>query len=237
MLLSIIIPNFNSGTLLESSIRRLFQQPSEIPFEVWIMDNCSSDGSTDFLLEESFSGVHLVSEKDRGIYHAMNQGIQKSSGDWLYFLGAGDQLFPELLQKAHFSSNSDFIYGEVDQNPGVLRGEVSLAQILHDNICHQGIFYRRQIFEQLGPYNTQSPLLADHLFNIRIFFNPSFTKTYLPLTVAYYLGGGASSRKGDQFFRKTKKILILKEFLRYPSFYHGKVIAGYFWIILQSKFA
>lgn len=236
MLLSIIIPNYNSGPLLEKSLRRLFQDPTILPFEVWVLDNCSTDGSTDFLIQEELPRVNLISQKDQGVYFAMNEGIRLAQGDWLYFLGAGDLFFPELVQPSDFSPSDDFIYAEVDQNPGPLRGVVTLDQILYENICHQGIFYRKSIFQQLGGYDPRSRLLADHLLNIRIFFNPAFTKRYLPITIARYLGGGISSRQMDDFFRENKKMLILREFLNYPTLSATEAVSTYFWTIARSKF-
>jgi len=67
------------------------------------------------------------------------------------------------------------------------------------------------LLQKLGGYDPLSRQLADHLLNIRIFFNPNFTKCHLPITVAWYLGGGISSKQFDRFFRKRKKLIILWE--------------------------
>ena len=237
MLLSVIIPNYNSGTLLEKSLQRLFLHPTTVPFEVLVLDNCSTDGSTDFLTQEKFPMVNLITKKDQGVYFAMNEGIRLAKGDWLYFLGSGDLFFPELLHPTDFNPSDDFVYAEVDQNPGPLRGEVTLDQILYENICHQGIFYRKSILQMLGGYDTRSRILADHLLNIRIFFNPNFTKRHLPITVAWYLGGGISSKQFDRFFRQRKKRIILSEFLKYPTFSSTRCVYRYFWMVAKNKFS
>ncbi|WP_158587739.1 glycosyltransferase [Algoriphagus lacus] len=229
MILSVIIPNFNSGSLLEISVRRLFQFPSANSFEVLVMDNCSIDGSTDFIIGNQFPEVRLISQNDGGVYYAMNEGIRRSKGDWLYFLGAGDCFFPELLDESVFQTNADFIYADVDQSPSSLKGKVSLSEILFENICHQGIFYRRSAITNLGGYDPRYRYLADHILNIRLFFDPKIKKIHLPLTIASYLGGGISSTKKDEFFRKNKKKHILRELLRNPGFSRGLTVANYFW--------
>ena len=59
-------------------------------YEVWIIDGASTDGTQEYLktLDQRFN---FISEEDSGIYNAMNKGIEKSKGEWLYFLGADDK--------------------------------------------------------------------------------------------------------------------------------------------------
>lgn len=200
------------------------------------MDNCSTDGSTDFINEAQFPEVYLISQKDGGVYYAMNEGIRRSTGDWLYFLGAGDCFFPEQLKESFFQSQADFIYAEVDQSPSSLRGKVSLSQLLHENICHQGIFYKRSAITRFGGYDPRYRYLADHILNIRFFFDPRMKKIHLPLTIASYLGGGISLTRQDGFFRKNKKKHILRELYRNPGFRNGLAVANYFWTVGSIQF-
>src|SRR5258705_11239297 len=86
----IITPTLNSGPKLEATINSVLSQKEDL-FEYIVVDGGSSDETLN-LLRKHGERIKWISEKDRGVYDAMNKGIGMASGRYLYFLGAGDHL-------------------------------------------------------------------------------------------------------------------------------------------------
>ncbi len=92
-LVSIIIPTYNSAKTLSKCLDSLVNQTFQ-NFEVIILDGKSSDDTVSISLRytDIFKNIRLISERDKGIYHAMNKGIEMAKGEWLYFLGSDDYI-------------------------------------------------------------------------------------------------------------------------------------------------
>ena len=86
---SIIVPSFNQGGCIEKLIRSVIIQnyPNK---ELIIIDGGSTDQALDVIKKYENFIAYWISETDQGIFDAMNKGIQKSTGDWLYFIGCDD---------------------------------------------------------------------------------------------------------------------------------------------------
>lgn len=156
MKLSIIIPTYNSAKTLPKTLDSIVYQ-TFTNWEVLIMDGASNDETINVAKNYNDPRIRIYSEQDNGIYDAMNKGIKKAKGDWLYFLGSDDRILTSTVFHEIFSLNItgyDIIYGEVispilsDSN----RGEWTLKNI-SANRCHQSIFYRKEVFKQIGYYN------------------------------------------------------------------------------------
>ena len=217
--LSVITPTFNSEKHLEACVLSVAQQ-SYANKEHLIIDNLLTDGTLEILRQYSATYPHIrfISEKDNGIYDAMNKGISLSEGKWLYFLGSDDCMFNEHVVTDILTSPeadvSDIIYGNVQwgENGWRYDGEFSSFKLIEKNICHQAIFYRRDIFERLGTFDTKYPVLADWAFNMQCFGNKDIQRTYKDIVIAVYAPNGYSSKKTDTLFFAEKKILIRKCF-------------------------
>lgn len=175
--------------------------------ELLIIDGGSRDGTSGIIQRNDQGIAYTVSEKDNGIYHAMNKGIAAAKGDWIYFLGADDVLFTPTVLADIFLQNGlehvDFLYGEVaytNEKKQYLGGEKNYVQLVDANICHQAIFFRKEIFEKLGPYNTRYAIVSDHAKNIEIYRDESLKKNYLPTIIALFNNSGASSDTIDKHF-------------------------------------
>ena len=125
------------------------------------------------------SRIKIFSEKDNGIYDAMNKRIDKSKGEWLYFLGSDDELYDEKELENIFTEISvgdyDFAYGNalfLKANT-ICFGEVNRKRLMTEtNICHQAIFYKKTLFERLEKYNLEfkyglTMILMCAVFHIR----------------------------------------------------------------------
>lgn len=213
-LFSIVVPTFNAAATLAACLESIADQTFK-DWEVVLVDGGSADETLE--VAKSFGvklGERLVmhSGPDKGPYDAMNRGVGMASGAWLLFLGADDTLYETttLARVAAFIDEhtpSDLVYGDVIMRSIGTRhaGEFDLDRLLFEtNMCHQSIFYRRELFAGIGPYNLRYPIWADWDFNIRCFSNPALVTRYMDIVIAQYNDmTGLSMREGtDMEFRK-----------------------------------
>jgi glycosyltransferase involved in cell wall biosynthesis len=90
--ISVITINYNNLNGLINTVTSVFDQ-TYLQREFIIIDGGSTDGSKEFIEKKSTEFTYWVSEKDKGVYHAMNKGLAKATGDFCLFLNSGDILF------------------------------------------------------------------------------------------------------------------------------------------------
>ena len=237
-LISVITPTFNSGAKIAATVASVLSQKKEL-YEFFIIDGGSTDGTLEHLRAQG-SAVRWLSEPDEGIYDAMNKGIRLTSGEFLYFLGAGDRLHPGVLEAVAGeitklpcngkNARATLLYGSVDWTSysRPYDGRFNRFKLLRRNICHQAIFYQRSVFERLGFYNTKYRLVADWEFNIRCFNDENIRKRYIPVRIADFEAGGKSSIMPDLAFLADFRRIIRRYDLTttYHSPARGRMLAN-----------
>jgi glycosyltransferase involved in cell wall biosynthesis len=170
--LSIITVNFNNKSGLQKTLDSVTSQ-TYTNFEFIIIDGGSIDGSKEIIEENQSNISYWVSEKDRGIYHAMNKGIKKSTGEHLLFLNSGDYFCDSLVLSKVFANEliHDIVYGDiiwdtngvqaVHQFPDSLSFKYFAAQHI---LPHQGSFIRSSLFKSIGLYDETQKIIADWIF-------------------------------------------------------------------------
>lgn len=158
-------------------------------FDWVVIDGASADGTMDYLKTMPAS---WISEPDRGIYDAMNKGIDRAAGDYLLFLNAGDVLAaPGTLGKlAQLIAGEDFIYGDSIES-GHVRPARSHRRILWGLITHhQAMLYRRDSIGSLR-YDTRYKIAGDYKFTLE-FLKRARSALYCPFPVCIFEPGGVS---------------------------------------------
>ncbi len=234
--ISVIIPSFNMGDTIGNAIRSVVSQ-SYSNLEVIIVDGLSTDTTAAVVakLAASDSRIRFVSEKDKGIYDAMNKGIKMAVGDWLYFLGCDDSLYNESVFVEIAANlqehNPDLLYGDVILLPNRKRygGSFSKDRILSYNISHQAIFYQRSVFKTVGLYNLRYFKHADWDLNIRCFMNKDIRISYTDTVISFFTLGGAGSGHDTVFLKEVliperirqlqKKKRIIKNLRTYDEYW------------------
>lgn len=220
MKLSIVICTYNSSKTLPKTLDSVLTQ-SYNSYEILIVDGLSSDNTLEIIksYEKKFNGkLRWISEKDGGVYEAMNKGIDLAKGDWIYFLGSDDIFHSKNVLKKIFQetekSDLDVIYGSVEwgETKTIYDGKFSVLKMMIKNICHQAIFFKKSVFEKYGKFETKYKILADYHFNIKWFNNKKVKRKYIDLVVAKYNINGLSSRTQDEYFIKDKDRNIEKYF-------------------------
>lgn len=203
---SIITVTYNAGKVLEDTIQSVITQTYK-NVEYIIVDGKSTDGTMD-IVNRYREHIHtIVSEPDKGLYDAMNKGIDLATGDYLCFLNAGDELHEDdtLQLITHSLSGEkelpDVIYGEtaiVDEEGHFLRmrrlstpEHLTWKSFQHGMlVCHQAFMPRRDLAVK---YNLKYRFSADFDWCIRIMKKSSVLHN-THLTIIDYLNEGMTTR-------------------------------------------
>ncbi len=166
---------------------------------------------------------HFSSEPDEGIYDAMNKGTQLAGGDYVLYLNAGDELYPDLdaktLLRVFADTSADMLWGHCEVR---YQDDVRVPVKARSRrwawygmpAFHPAIFFRRAI---LGarPYNTSFKLAADYELVSRLLVNGA-TVVQRPELISVYHRGGASDVQGDVARLEESRIRL--KYFRIPAF-------------------
>lgn len=212
---SIVIATFNAMVHLPeclSSIQRL----GRTDLEIVIVDGGSTDGTVEYVRSLEWPYLRWVSEKDKGIYDALNKGARMAKGTWVQFLGSDDRLlegFSTLADQLsdpdtiYYANSEEWYYGDTKPDYILLGGKFSNYRIAKYPVNHQAIVYPTKIFATHS-YNLKYRIFADYALNIQLWGNRQYKKRYVPLYIASYNMNGFSSTMRDMEFRADKPALV-----------------------------
>lgn len=220
--ISIITINRNNNkglrTTIESVVNQIFKD-----FEYIIIDGNSSDDSIGVIKEYESRINYWISESDKGIYDAMNKGIIKATGDYLYFLNSGD-IFPAknvLSEIFNSNVNSKVIIGNVLFN--YKTGEkltknhnITIDYMALYGVNHQSVFFHKDIFDKYKGYNCRYKIAADFEIILKALIDEEFKYQYFDLTICKFDTTGLSSQTTNHAVIHKEKMLIRESI--YPSF-------------------
>ena len=227
--LSIIIPTFNSAGTIERCLKSIAVQ-TFMDYEVIVQDGSPNDDTARtierFQQTHSNFAIRLYRERDHGIYDAMNKGMVRARGEWLYFLGGDDELFDSrvfaTVLTATNTDQCDVIYGNAQiigdcgwaKSGAMYDGPFDLAKLLNRNICHQAIFYRADFARRIGDFQTDYAVCADWDFNMRCWARSRFRYADIAVT-KFYAGGHSSRDPSDERFNRDFATNVLNYFRLY----------------------
>lgn len=226
MKLSIITINYNNHNGLKRTIESVINQ-TKIEFEYIIIDGDSIDGSKEIIQEYSTKIDYWVSERDGGIYNAMNKGIQVSKGEYLLFLNSGDVLFDLYVIENIINdlSNYDIISGCLKViNEGVKEfswippKHLSFQYLFAGTICHPCTFIRRECFNIAGLYDESLKIVSDWKWFIIGLTNYNFSYKTLDVFISNFYLDGVSSMSNNYINIKTERDNTLKNY--FPMLYN-----------------
>jgi glycosyltransferase involved in cell wall biosynthesis len=202
---SIIIPTYNCENVICSTLESIKRQKNNL-YQLIIIDGCSEDNTIKIINNYRNLVNKLIVEKDKGIYDAMNKGVKHATGKYVYFLGAGDILEDNILEKLSTdipNEDINFLYGNVyygSNKNRIYDGKFNQYKLTKINICHQAIFYSREIFSMIGYYDLKYKIFADWAYNIKCFGDKRIHKKYVNEIISTYQDDGISSRVIDNEF-------------------------------------
>ena len=239
--LSVITINRNNVLGLQQTMTSVLRQVNKLAsthLQYIVVDGASTDGSQEIiktLLQQKKELTALwVSEPDTGIYNAMNKGLSLATGDYCLFLNSGDLLVTDdalwqverYMEANKFAADiyyADAVFSNSQGNvQRVYPDRLSLDFFYYDSLCHQAIFYKRELLLSVGGYDEQYRLIADWVMNIQL-FRKGFTFCHMPiLTTIYDTKGMTSGTDGYEKCRKERK--------QYYQLHSLKLIHIYMWI-------
>ncbi|MBR5324149.1 MAG: glycosyltransferase [Muribaculaceae bacterium] len=223
--ISIITVCYNASHEIEATLKSIKEQSFK-GYEYIIIDGASKDNTLEVITQSGVEPTHLISERDKGIYDAMNKGLALAKGEYLMFLNAGDSLYsPQTLQTiadVAEQENPDVIYGDTaivdtERNylrPRKLRPPKTLTRNSFKNgmlVCHQAFLPKREL---AMPYDTKYRFSADFDWCVKI-LSVSEKCTQIDSFIVNYLEEGATTRN---------HIKSLKERFRIMTIYYGLFI-------------
>jgi glycosyltransferase involved in cell wall biosynthesis len=212
---SIITINLNNRDGLQKTIDSVLSQTCT-DFEFLIVDGGSTDGSRELVEKYADRFTYFVCEKDEGVYHAMNKGIRKATGEYLMFLNSGDFLLERdvLSQMADLirTQPAEIYYGNIliEEGENIRYSKkhekpLTLDYLEKETINHQASFIFRALFAELGMYDLRFSMAADYAFYLKAFLNGKDFK-YIDLNIANYQVDGMSMVNWGEYTRQMNEI-------------------------------
>ena len=217
MKVSIITVCYNSASTLEETILSV-QNQSYPNLEYIIVDGCSSDETVNILRSKNSVISKWISEPDNGIYDAMNKGITLSTGDLIGILNSDDIFHSSEVIKNivnfHEENRIQASIGEVIQirkNGDIVRYYSSFGWSPHKLSYgfmppHPSIFFKRDVFQKYGLFDTSFKIAADYELITRFFVKRDISWKYSRITTTNMLIGGVSSSGLSSYRLITQEI-------------------------------
>ncbi|QQL48881.1 glycosyltransferase [Mucilaginibacter ginkgonis] len=240
--LSVITVVYNNAADIERTLKSVINQ-TYTKIEYVVIDGASTDGTLDILKQYQDNITTLISEPDKGIYDAMNKGLEIATGDYVLFMNSGDEIYADNTVAKVFESGdeADIYYGETEMIDGIGK---SLGRRRHKapnkftwksfkygmSISHQAIYVRRSLAE---PYNNTSYSLSADIDWILTAAKKAKKIIKVEGYVAKYLVGGMSKKKHRQSLIERFNIMR-KHYGLIPTILNHGVIAfnlGWYWLL------
>lgn len=212
-ILSIITINLNNVDGLKKTAKSVVEQTYR-DMEWIVIDGGSTDGSKEFIESCADQISYWVSEPDAGVYNAMNKGIKHAKGKYIQFLNSGDCLLSNDILEEVFATehDADVLYTDcyLVENDRVKEERrypdvMSLRELLDINLVHNGMFFKRELFEE-ELYDETLKISSDLKFNIKkVLENKSFK--HVPVFSIAYDVTGISASQFDLLLKEQKSIV------------------------------
>lgn len=223
---SLITATYNSALNIKSCLNSIVNQTYS-KIEILIIDGKSSDRTIEIVnsYRDKFSYIKLISEKDYGIYDALNKGIHLATGDVIGFVHSDDFLAsPQIIsQIINEISNKklDGVYGDLNyvQKFNVNKIVRKWKSNDFDNKllkkgwmpAHPTLFLKKSVFEKHGLFDLNYSISADYDFMLRVLSDMSLKFGYLPKVITIMRVGGVSNRSLKNIILKIKEdYMIIK---------------------------
>lgn len=221
MKISLITAVFNRKATLAEAIASAEAQTHQ-DVEHVIQDGASKDGSLDLILSLQTDRMRIVSERDQGLYDALNRAITRSTGDVVGFLHSDDVLansnvlsrVAEALEDQRF----DGVYGDLDyvaeDDPNRVIRRWRSGNYRRERLAwgwmppHPTLFLRKSVYERFGLYDTSLRIAADYEAMLRYLVKGELRLSYIPEVMVKMRVGGVSNGSFRSIIAKSTEDLV-----------------------------
>lgn len=224
--LSIITINLNNRDGLKTTMESVSTQEYK-DFEYIVVDGGSTDGSFELIKHHGSLINSWISEKDNGIYNAMNKGITLAKGKYLLFLNSGDWLASRNILGEVFKKKpeSDIIAGDMIyfdlasskikwlyKSPDILTADT----LFNGTLPHQATFIKSELFATYGSYSEDLKIASDWLFFLDVLLGYNVSYEHYNGVVAYFNTNGISCDPSTNQLPRREQMAVLNQ--KYPRF-------------------
>lgn len=229
MKLSVITINYNNSEGLKKTIDSVINQTFR-DFEYILIDGGSEDGSKEIILQHEAQFSYWRSEKDHGIYNAMNKGILAAKGDYLLFLNSGDCLTSNDILEQVFATplKEDIVYGNLlfesqdgNHTLGIYPDELNVYNVLEGSLPHPASFIKRQLFDN-SLYTESYRIVSDWEFWIKKIIMEGVSYKHISLTISRFDTTGISSN--SQRCNEERELVLQRLF---PRMIYSELMSWY----------
>ena len=235
---SVIIPTYNSEKTIKKALLSVFSQ-SYHNIECLVIDGGSDDKTID-IVQNFKNEIVFVTEKDNGIYNAMNKGVKLSSGEWLLFLGSDDELevngIKGLVSVADdvdiVCGNTTIVYSSGRSKKRYCR-DFNIIPIRSAAI-HQSVIMRKSIIQNLNGFDEKYRILSDYDITLRAYLK-GYKFKKINVFVSRFSSSGVSSFNFKGPWERMK-IHIANHSMAFPRLYFLKDLIHLFLAKLKNTF-
>lgn len=219
-MLSIITVSYNSAKTIADTMKSVAAQSFK-DFEHLVVDGLSKDNTLEIVQQNSHPNLKVNSGKDKGIYDAMNKGLNLASHEWVAFLNSDDfytdeDVLKDVAQQLK-QTDADILYADlfyVDQkNPKKITrdwtsGPFQMAKLKTGwHTAHPTFFARKSVLLEAGGFDLKYPIAADLNLMVKTLLNPKNKVTYLNRKIVFMREGGESNRGLKQILKANLECL------------------------------
>lgn len=233
MKLSIITINYNNASGLQKTLMSVLAQTSR-DFEYIVVDGGSTDPSCQVITDKGlvingnaeFNEIQVIciSEKDSGIYSAMNKGIRMAKGEYVQFLNSGDVLVAEdvterLVSELNSKNHVSVLYGnmlkpykgKILRDKGFAGRQPTMLDFYSGTLNHSPAYIQRSLFERFGLYDESLKIVSDWKWYLQVIALHNIIPAYVDIDITVFDMNGISSINSE--LDKTERRKVLEELL------------------------
>lgn len=219
--ISVVTVNLNNKEGLEKTIKSVIGQSYFDRLEYVVIDGNSSDGSKDIIEKYKKYLSYYVSEEDKGIYNAMNKGIDAVNGEYTIFLNSGDYFHSsDIIEKVYNELDKDIVYG--DLNIHKVNGKTFIKKHLdiipnnffkREAIPHEATFTKTELLKK-KKFNENYKIISDTIFFYEAILKDKVSYKHIDYVITdFYLGGVSSNlrelvKEKNAFFKRNVDVFI-----------------------------
>jgi len=205
MKITIITVCYNAAKTIEETIKSVISQDYQ-DLEYIIIDGASTDGTKEIIEKyKKIFPIIYISEKDKGIYDAMNKGIDLASGDYLNFMNADDYFFnkdviAEMIP--YLEKQDDIVYGDMEvryKDFKLIKKEPQPKYLWRGPVNHQSSFIKKETMKKYK-YNIENKIVADFEFFLNVYYHGGKI-TKIDKTIASFSNEGMNQINDKQVIK------------------------------------